>query len=97
MGIVLLNLSLDAVKGGANRVNQLNERKGGMTRLCHVFIVILGLHCLTFVLASAWPSEDGSIIKAILLPELLFWQGIVPNGSSGSHPAWHAGAQMPSR
>ena len=66
-------------------MNQVHERKGGMIRVCHAFILILGLHCLTSLLAGAWPQQDGSIIKAVLHPELSFWQGFLPNNPGGSH------------
>lgn len=58
-----------------------------MARLCHALLIILGLHCLTLVLAggAAWPRENGSIVRCILLPELSFWQGVLPNGSAWEH------------
>lgn len=76
-------------------MNQVHERKGGMIRVCHAFTLILGLHCLTSLLAGAWPQQDGSIIKAVLHPELSFWQGLLPNDPSGRHAAFHTGDHTP--
>ncbi|BDA47490.1 probable glycosyltransferase BC10 at C-terminar half [Coccomyxa sp. Obi] len=84
---------LPASQGGAHRVNQVHERNRGMIRVCHAFTLVLGLHCLTSLLAGAWPQQDGSIIKAVLHPELSFWQGFLPNNPGGSHAAFHTAAR----
>lgn len=73
-------------------MNQVHERKGGMIRVCHAFILVLGLHCLTSLLAGAWPQQqDGSIIKAVLHPELSFWQGFLPIDPGGTPAVVHTG------
>ncbi len=53
-------------------------------RLCNLYLLLLGLHGISAHLAGAWQHQEGSIVRQLLMPELVFWQTVTHKGSKAS-------------
>ncbi len=53
-------------------------------RLCNLYLLLLGLHGISAHLAGAWQHQEGSIVRQLLMPELVFWQTVTHKASKAS-------------
>ena len=66
-----------------------------MLRVCNLYLLLACLHGFSAYLAGAWQHQEGSIVRQLLMPELVFWQTVThkgsktafdPGGDAGTNP-----------
>ena len=53
-------------------------------RVCNLYLLLLCLHGMGAYMAGAWQHQEGSIVRQLLMPELVFWQTVTQKPSKAA-------------
>jgi hypothetical protein len=53
-------------------------------RVCNLYLLLLCLHGMCAYMAGAWQHQEGSIVRQLLMPELVFWQTMTQKTSKAA-------------
>jgi len=68
-----------ALRGAS--LSSSSERWKTTMRVCNLYLLLLCLHSFSAYMAGAWQHQEGSIVRQLLMPELVFWQTVTHKDS----------------